>query len=250
MMLYKVLMHYIDCDTIQVVPWSSCSRYQRVFTYRRGSLWRYRSLLIIKSRYLMDMSPLHHVVRLYDITSCSWCLSSLHHNGNVTHTLTSDLKIYVSGKFYILSGRIVNCRYCILQKRIKSWSGDFGPGAFWRPCRETSIPGVLDRTVKFKSLSLIYILYWCGFWWTDPPCRDVSKIFRCAQQHTYCRVHIGVFEYEEWHDHDPCACQDAHSFLVGNDTKDTFHPETVDKTFSAHFGSPRPDFRTRENASM
>ena len=112
MMLYKVLMHYIDCDTIQVVPWSSCSRYQRVFTYRRGSLWRYRSLLIIKSRYLMDMSPLHHVVRLYDITSCSWCLSSLHYNGNVTHTLTSDLKIYVSGKFCILSGRIVNFRYC------------------------------------------------------------------------------------------------------------------------------------------
>ena len=109
---YNILMSDIDRNTIRMFQDRVCSRYQHVFTYWRRSLRQNRTLLIIKSRYLMDMSPLYHVVGYYDIPLYFTYLSSLHHNGNVTHTLTSDLKIYVSRNFCILSGRIVNFRYC------------------------------------------------------------------------------------------------------------------------------------------
>ena len=85
-------MSDIDRNTIRMFQDRVCSRYQHVFTYRRRSLRQNRPLLIIKSRYLMDMSPLYHVVGYYDIPLYLTYLSSLHLNGNVTHTLTSDLK--------------------------------------------------------------------------------------------------------------------------------------------------------------
>lgn len=59
---YNILMSDIDRNTIRMFQDRVCSRYQHVFTYRRRSLRQNRTLLIIKSRYLMDMSPLYHVV--------------------------------------------------------------------------------------------------------------------------------------------------------------------------------------------
>ena len=88
----NIWMPDIDYNTMRMFRDRVCSRYQRVFTYRRRSLQRNRTLLIIKSRYLMDMSPLYHLVGYYDIPLQFTYLYSLHHNGNVTHTLTSDLK--------------------------------------------------------------------------------------------------------------------------------------------------------------
>ena len=82
----------IDYNTMRMFRDRVCSRYRRVFTYRRRSLRRNQTLQIIKSRNLMDMSPLYHLVGYYDIPLQFIYLYSLHHNGNVTHTLTSDLK--------------------------------------------------------------------------------------------------------------------------------------------------------------
>ena len=93
---------------------------ERVFTYRRWSLRWYRESL---------MDPSH---RYESIISCSctvwhysmflmFLFTSSSQWGYVTHTLTSDLKIYVSG---IDNTHIVNSRWDSSSSRAWFWYGN------------------------------------------------------------------------------------------------------------------------------